>query len=350
VFDHEVRLRGTYSDERKRNTMVCHDFSDRDLHRCRRAVYGPWRGFRLLGQGVGQHGRRRRMHRRCIGCEENTRQGPSPQTRPQTISGRRINKAKDPHFLVRPGSHFPVPAVRISTARRARPTQAWPLLQRPPAGLGLDRPSTVLRLQEAVAIIGTVRSNILVSCGSDRRPSGPRPAPSGQAGLGRAANARRAIERGPRPFGEEPPRARLISNRPCSVDGNTLGASTPTNHVGSHLARRHQGQALRVGLRPSLDRSCAQRSFDTARSGRRNGLQLEQRNWMEAGSPTRAARYIRGGCTNTAQNYTEVPAFARFSPLQGLPVRAKILSVLNAQDLTAIGTNCDVALSDHPAA
>jgi len=329
--------------------MVYRDFSRWSLHSCKRTVNGRGRGFRVSDQSVGRRLRRRRMHRRCIGCEENTRQGSPPRIPLQQRNQRPINELSQVHFLVRPESDFPVPAVQSSTARRARPSQGRPLLQRPPEGLGLDRPSTVLRFPEAVTIIGTVRSKILVFCGSDRRPRGPRPAPPGQAGLGRAANARRAIERGPRPFGDEPPRGRLIFNRPCSVDGNTLGASTPTNHPGSHRARRRQGQALWVGLRPSLDHACAQRSLDTARSGRRNGLQIEQRNWMEMASPTRAARCMRGGCTNTSQNCTEVPAFSQFTLLHGVPVRAKFLSVLNAQDLTAIGTCCDDALSDHPA-
>src|SRR5438552_649536 len=66
--------------------------------------------------------------------------------------------------------------------------------------------------------------DILVSCGSDRRPSGQRPAPSGQAGLGRAANARRAIERGPRPFGEEPPRERIKSKHTLSMARDVLAS------------------------------------------------------------------------------------------------------------------------------
>ena len=160
----------------------------------------------MLDQEVGQHGRRRRTHRRCIGCEENTRQGSPPRTPLQEMNQGPINKPSKAHLLVRPGSNLPVPAVRLSTARRARLSQCWPPLRRPPAGLGIDRPSTVLRLQEAVTMIGMVLFRILLSCGSDRRPSGPRPAPPGQAGLGRAANARRAIERGPRPFGEEQPK------------------------------------------------------------------------------------------------------------------------------------------------
>ena len=185
--------------------MVSRDFSRRSLHSCKHAVYGGRRRFRVLDQSLGRRWRRRRMHRRCIGCEENTRQGSSPRTRPQEMNHGPISKPSKVHFLVRPGSHFPAPAVRFATARRARLSQCWPPLRRPPAGLGIDQPSTVLRLQEAVTVIGTVLFAILLSCGSDRRPQGPRPAPSGQAGLGRAANARRAAERGPRPFGEEPP-------------------------------------------------------------------------------------------------------------------------------------------------
>ena len=58
------------------------------------------------------------------------------------------------HLLVRPGLHLPVPAVQIPAARSARPSPGWPPLRRPPAGLGLDRPSTVLWWGEAVAKTG----------------------------------------------------------------------------------------------------------------------------------------------------------------------------------------------------
>ena len=268
-----MRLQGTFSDQGRRNTMDYHDLSDCDLHSCKRAVYSHCRGFRVSDQGVGQHVRRRRVHRRCIGCEENTGQGSSPQTRRRVMSRRPISKLPKSYLSVRPGSHLPAPAVQSSTARRARPSQGRPLLQRPPVGLGLDRPSTVLRLQEAVAIIGAVRFKILLSCGSDRQPLGPRPAASGQAGLGRAANARRAIERGPRLFGEEPPSRWLIFS--CA-------SLMPTGDLASHRARHRQGRALRVGLRPSLDRACARRSSETARSGRGNGLQVEQGNCLGA--------------------------------------------------------------------
>ena len=194
----------------------------------------------------------------------------------------------------------------------------------------------------------------MVSCGSDRHPSGPRPAASGQAGLGRAANARRAIERGPRPFGEEPPRQTYKSKQALSMTWKGPHQSwTPDRLSVSRCARRRQGHALWVGLGPSLDRACAQRSSDAARSGRRNGLQIEQRNWTEMSSKTPLTRSCQEhpqGCTNTSQNCTEVPAFARFSLLHGIPLSDKILSVLNAQELRAIGTYCDDALSDHPAA
>ncbi len=236
----------------------------------RRAVYGSRRVFLALDQRVGGRQRRKRLHRRCIGCEENTRQGSSPRTRPQEMNQALSSKHSKVHFLVRPGSHFPAPAVRFARARRARLSQCWPPLRRPPAGLGIDQPSTVLPLGDAVTIFGTVLFALLLACGSDRRPLGPRPAASGQAGLGRAANARRAIERDPRPFGEEPPTRWQIFNRVFLM---------PSEDSASHRARRRQGQALRVGLRPSLDGACARRSSDAARSGRGNGLQVEQGNW-----------------------------------------------------------------------
>jgi hypothetical protein len=253
--------------------MIRHEFSCPSQPSRRRAVYASGRVFLRLDQGHDRRWRRWRAHRRCIGCEENTRQGSPPRKRRQQMNQGPISKRSKVHLLVRPGSHLPVPAVRSSTARRARLSQCWPPLRRPPAGLGIDRPSTVLRLREAVPILGMVRSEILLSCGSDRQPLGPRPAASGQAGLGRAANARRAIERGPRRFGEEPPRRWPIFNSAFLI---------PTGNSASHRARHRQGRALRVGLRPSLDRACARRSSDLARSGRGNGLQVEQGNCLGA--------------------------------------------------------------------
>jgi hypothetical protein len=218
--------------------MVCREFSREPMRSCKRGVYSVWRGFRVVDQGVGQHWRRRRMHRRCIGCEENTRQGSSPQTRLQKMKQGPISQPANVHFLVRPGLHFPAPAVRFSTARRARLSQCWPPLRRPPAGLGIDRPSTVQRLQEAVTIIGMVLLEVFVPCGSDRRPRGPRPAPSGQAGLGRAANARRAIEHGPRPFGEEPPKRWLKSSGGCTLARRAWGRNSPVDDGATTLTAR----------------------------------------------------------------------------------------------------------------
>jgi len=81
------------------------------------------------------------------------------------------------------------------------------------------------------------------------------------AGLGRAANARRAIERGPRPFDEEPPKRGLIFNGAFVL---------PSEDTASHRAQHRQGRALRVGLRPSLDRACARRPGQS--SGRDEGM------------------------------------------------------------------------------
>ena len=247
--------------------MVCHHFSDWSLRSCKRAVYGFSRGFRVSDQGVVCRFRRRRMHRRCIGCEENTILGCPPRTRPQVMNQEPINQPSKVHFLVRPGSHFPVPAVRFSTARRARPSQAWPLLQRPPAGLGLDRPSTVLRLEEAVTIIGTVLVEDLLSCGSDRRPSGPRPAPSGQAGLGRAAIACRVIERDPSPLwrGAAQRRAKLNTSTPA---GNQYWGVRCTLNSWSAVFLRRGPPCARTPLATSHTPSRTTRRKGDERAGR----------------------------------------------------------------------------------
>ena len=215
MFDREAQqgcLHRVYSGYERHKAVIQQEFLCLSQPNRRRAVYGSRRVFLRLDQAHGRRRPRGRAHRRCIGCEENTRQGSSLRTPAQTMRQRPIHTLPKVHLLVRPGSHLLAPAVRFSTARRARSSQGRALLQRPPAGLGLDRPSTVLGWQEAVAMLGMVRSEIFLSCGSDRNPPGPRPAASGQAGLGRTANARRAIERASRPFGEKPPKRGLIFN------------------------------------------------------------------------------------------------------------------------------------------
>ncbi len=75
----------------------------------------------------------------------------------------------------------------------------------PPGGLDLDRSSTVLRLDKAMAIIG--RHLIAYPFLRQRsQPAWAETRASRAAGLGCAANVRRAIERGPSPEGEEPPK------------------------------------------------------------------------------------------------------------------------------------------------
>lgn len=59
--------------------MDCRGYSDERIRSCIRAVYVVWRGFRVLDQGVGLQGRRRRTHQGCIGCGENTRPSSSPR-------------------------------------------------------------------------------------------------------------------------------------------------------------------------------------------------------------------------------------------------------------------------------
>jgi hypothetical protein len=78
-----------------------------------------------------------------------------------------------------------------------------------PKGLALTGRAPCYDLAEAVPIIGMVLVKGWFLAAAIVARQGPRPAASGQAGLGRAANARRAAERGPRLFGEEPPKAWL---------------------------------------------------------------------------------------------------------------------------------------------
>ena len=167
--------------------MVCHDLSGWGQHSCRRAVYGLCRGFRVLDQEVGQHVRRRRTHRRCIGCGENTRQGSSPRIRRQVMRRKPVSTDSKIHLLVRPDRIFssrpcslrPHGAQgRVKAGRRAT-LDASCAVSRP----RLDRPSTVLRCREAVPILGMVRLSVSLSCGSGRHPHGTRR----RRRLGRAA-------------------------------------------------------------------------------------------------------------------------------------------------------------------
>src|SRR5581483_3881506 len=80
-------------------------------------------------------------------------------------------------------------------------------------------------------------AGIATGCGSDRQPSGPRPAASGQAGLGRAAKAGRAIERDPSPQGEGaaqerlPPTMRLPYQGARTTTGNGMATSQETADI-----------------------------------------------------------------------------------------------------------------------
>ena len=91
----------------------------------------------------------------------------------------------------------------------------------------------MLRLAEAVPIIGMVRSRLFVSCGSDRRPSGPRPAASGLAGLGRAAQC------SPRVRARSSPLRRGAAHSMANARSRIPRPSSPTNRQLSgelHLA------------------------------------------------------------------------------------------------------------------
>lgn len=115
-------------------------------------------------------------------------------------------------------------AVFDGTARKDEPMLAVS------SAAGIDRPSTVLRLQEAVTIIGAVRFKIMLSCGSDRHPSGPETRglrPGGARSRGQCSPRDRAWSC---PFGEEPPRAWLRLDRACRS-----AASKPINNLSGEI-------------------------------------------------------------------------------------------------------------------
>jgi hypothetical protein len=185
--------------------LNCQRLRRREPARCKRGVYGLVVGFLLVHQRVGRRWRRRRKHQGCIGCEERHNQRRANLT---TVSSAEMGHQpisslhKSIFWFGRIGSSRPGRAVSClhgaqGRVRRGRHTTGPSELDdaRPP----LDRPSTVLRLREAVPILGMVPARASLSCGRDRRPSGPRPAASGQAGLGRAAN-----KSGPAPLGRAP--------------------------------------------------------------------------------------------------------------------------------------------------
>jgi hypothetical protein len=100
--------------------MIRHEFSDVSPPIRRRPVYGPCHGFLSLDQGVGRRERRRRAHRRCIGCEESTRKSSSPQIRPRAMRREPTNEGSTPIFWFgRIASSRPGRAVFDRTARKA---------------------------------------------------------------------------------------------------------------------------------------------------------------------------------------------------------------------------------------
>ena len=115
------RLRAAYSDRGNRNAMVCRDFPGRGLPSCKHSVNGHCRVFCVLNQAVGHRWRRRRMHRRCIGCDKTTRLGCSPRTRPQRMNHGPINELLKGPFSCSAGIAFSRPgrALLDGTARKA---------------------------------------------------------------------------------------------------------------------------------------------------------------------------------------------------------------------------------------
>ena len=192
--------------------MVCRDFPGRGPLSCKHSVNGLCCRFRVSDEGVGQRWRRRRMHRRCIGCEEDTRptpraaalrefdrddEAPTTQQPPEILS------------LVWPGLHLPSRPYGVrehgaqgrGRAGRCAALDTSCTVSRP----RLARPRTVAPLREAVPILGMVlcESHFLAAAGVTRM-GGNR-----ASGFRRAAVFGRAIARDPSPRGEgAPPKGR----------------------------------------------------------------------------------------------------------------------------------------------
>jgi hypothetical protein len=114
----------------------------------RLVVYGSCRVFLALDQGVGGHQRSGRLHQGCIGCEENTRQGPLTTN----------SAANDELWIGRQAFEGPSSgSARIASSRLGRA-----LLDR--ATLAKDR-----------ADPRDGPEQFLLSCGSGRHPDGRKP-------------------------------------------------------------------------------------------------------------------------------------------------------------------------------
>ena len=180
------------------------------------------------------------------------------------------------HFLVRPGSYFPVPAVRFSTARRARTSQCWPPLRRPPAGLGIDRPSTVLRCKEArddhrhgsIQDLAFLRQRSSPGRAETRgfRPGGARSRgqPERPCSAGTRAARQSAVLAS---FGEEPPTEHERGDvKPEGVGDVAFGSCPiqPVSRTTKELevwARPQRGAALRIPAGPKTVRRDPSRGY-----------------------------------------------------------------------------------------
>jgi hypothetical protein len=86
--------------------------------------------------------RRGCLHRRCIGCEHFLAAFSRPNSIRRPSSNLPPRARTEPSFCSA-GLYLSVPAMQTFTARSARPSPGRPPLWRSPAGLVLDRPSTV---------------------------------------------------------------------------------------------------------------------------------------------------------------------------------------------------------------
>jgi hypothetical protein len=132
-------------------------------------------GFLMLDQGVGRRWRRMRTHRGAWSVVKHKTGLLSTSSTSETDANP-IREFPSTAFSCSAGIAFSRPGRVLfeSTARKVG--QCWPPLRRPPARLGIDRPSTVLRLAEAVPIIGMVpvKSSFLAAAIVARQSRDPR--------------------------------------------------------------------------------------------------------------------------------------------------------------------------------
>jgi hypothetical protein len=174
-------------------------------------------------QDVARHGRRRRKHQGCIGCGESHRKRRVPLLSASSTVGREARSLPTRTQIPSSGSagsHLLVPAVRVSPARRARPSQARPSRRpwtrtRSHPGRGLTGRAPCYDCERPCRSSAWSRPKpLLLAAAGVTRMGGNR-----VSGFRRAAAFGRAIARDPSPQGEG---AAQIREERCQGQSDTV--------------------------------------------------------------------------------------------------------------------------------